>query len=161
MDNASSSEDEDSIEFMFDPESFERDRQEEDEAPPKKPTHANMWVSWPDEAYADETTPITPFGLDNEDDDDDDEPKFPFELDSRDASLAKDSSGAAQIIHRATTPENSVSVEPGFSVPPKTLPMDAVHKAIAHDVSPSSPPSPSKDHKKRTGFLGGIFRKKK
>eukprot|EP00794_Sanderia_malayensis_P017767 gene17767-19542_t len=157
-DNSSSlgSSDEESEEFTFDLEAYELQNQSKNEdRKPQRFSSANSWVTRPDSTYADETTPITPFGFGNYDNNDNQN----AEIGQSRVEPPRSHSSARQ----AST---------GQRTRPNTLQVDATRDTRgAGDFASreygqipniaSSPGSPSKDHKKKPGFLSGIFRKKK
>ena len=122
-----------------------------EERPPRKISNMNKWFSRAEESFADETTPITPFGEDTDPID------FENEFTTGDLSEAlgyrpkvDDSDGKEGNGHKQTQSNER----------PDTLNLPSAQSSHQKGTFDKSPSSPGKELKKK-GFLGGIFKKRK
>eukprot|EP00112_Aurelia_sp_Birch-Aquarium-sp1_P010664 Seg2271.6 transcript_id=Seg2271.6/GoldUCD/mRNA.D3Y31 product="Spectrin alpha chain non-erythrocytic 1" protein_id=Seg2271.6/GoldUCD/D3Y31 len=138
---------------LFDPESLnKRHDPPDEEAPPKKSNNMNMWFSRTEESFADETTPITPF------DQDGDTGEYSYEVTTGDLSgfVGKEAS-----THPSTSKGGSRPGQRTAEDRPRTLELPTSGIDKGSKLGDKSPVSPGKEHKKKAGFLSGIFKKKK
>ena len=138
---------------LFDPESLDKRHDPQDEeAPPKKSNNMNMLFSRTEESFADETTPITPFDQDR------DTGEYSYEVTTGDLSGfdGKEASSHLSASRGGGRPSQGAAKDR-----PRTLELPASGVDKGSKFGGRSPVSPGKEHKKKAGFLSGIFKKKK
>ena len=138
---------------LFDLESIsKRHDPQDEEAPPKKSNNMNMLFSRTEESFADETTPITPFDQDRNTE------EYSYEVTTGDLSAfgGKEASTHLSTSTGANRPNQRTAEDR-----PRTLELPTSGVDKGSKFGDRSPFSPGKEHKKKAGFLSGIFKKKK
>eukprot|EP00795_Rhopilema_esculentum_P013545 gene13545-4433_t len=150
-----SSDDEDDRESResstFDPDLLDKKDVVKEERPPRKISNMNKWFSRAEESFADETTPITPFGEDT------DPIEFENEFTTGDLSEAL---GYRPKIDDSDRKEENGHKQTPSNERPDTLNLPSAQSSHQKGTFDKSPSSPGKELKKK-GFLGGIFKKRK
>ena len=109
----------------------------------------NMLFSIPEPTFADETTPITPFGANA------DQPRVADEVSTGDLSGFLGPTAR----RRQAKDVKPKSFQLDVQLPPNPNP-PSLNSGFTKDNFDKSPSLPSREQKKK-GFLGGIFKKKK